>query len=334
MGSTQRARGHERRAQVAVPRSDGAAAAPVAALAVDGAGGAGPAPGARRGARRAPSGWVRRLLANGAGVVGLVGVTLVVAVALAAPVLAPHDPARQYFDGLTLEGDPLPPSERFLIGTDLLGRDLLSRVIHGARVSLLVGVVANGAAVLIGLVVGVLAGYFRGTVETVLMRLTDIMTAFPALILAIALAAILRPSLWIVALVIALVNWVWIARAIYAQVLSVARRDFVEAASALGMSAWRTLLRHILPHLVSTLMVFGTLGISSTVLLEASLSFLGVGVQPPMPSWGGIINESQSYFLDAPWLVVFPGAAILLTSLSFNLLGEALRDALDLAERR
>ena len=334
MGSTQRARGHERRAQVAVPRSDGAAAAPVAALAVDGAGGAGPAPGARRGARRAPAGWVRRFLANGAGVVGLVGVTLVVAVALAAPVLAPHDPARQYFDGLTLEGDPLPPSERFLIGTDLLGRDLLSRVIHGARVSLLVGVVANGAAVLIGLVVGVLAGYFRGTVETVLMRLTDIMTAFPALILAIALAAILRPSLWIVALVIALVNWVWIARAIYAQVLSVARRDFVEAASALGMSTWRTLLRHILPHLVSTLMVFGTLGISTTVLLEASLSFLGVGVQPPMPSWGGIINESQSYFLDAPWLVVFPGAAILLTSLSFNLLGEALRDALDLAERR
>lgn len=279
-------------------------------------------------------GWAGRFRANGAGMVGLVGVLLVVIVALGAPLLAPHDPARQYFDGLTLQGDPLPPSGRFLIGTDLLGRDLLSRVLYGARVSLLVGVVANGAAVLIGLVVGVMAGYARGWTETVLMRLTDIMTAFPALILAIALAAILRPSLWIVALVIALVNWVWIARAIYAQVLSIAKRDFVEAAGALGVRPMRTLTRHVLPHLISTLMVFGTLGISTTVLLEASLSFLGVGVQPPTPSWGGIINESQSYFLDAPWLVVFPGAAILLTSLSFNLLGEALRDALDLAERR
>jgi len=265
---------------------------------------------------------------------GLVGVVLVLLMALGAGLLSPHDPARQYFDGLTLQGDPLPPSRQFLFGTDTLGRDLLSRILHGARVSLLVGVLANGAAVLLGLIVGVVAGYFRGVVETLLMRLTDVMTAFPALILAIALAAILRPSLWIVALVIALVNWVWIARAIYAQVLSIGQREFVEAAGALGVGTGRTLFRHILPHLVSTLMVFGTLGISTTVLLEASLSFLGVGVQPPAPSWGGIINESQSYFLDAPWLVIFPGAAIVLTSLSFNLLGEALRDALDLAERR
>ena len=278
--------------------------------------------------------WLRRFARNGPGMLGLVGVVLVLVMAFGAPLLAPHDPARQYFDGLTLEGDPLPPSRQFPLGTDTLGRDLLSRVLFGARVSLLVGVLANGAAVLIGLLVGVAAGYFRGAVEAVLMRLTDVMTAFPALILAIALAAILRPSLWIVALVIALVNWVWIARAIYAQVLSIRQREFVEAAGALGVGTFRTLFRHILPHLVSTLMVFGTLGISTTVLLEASLSFLGVGVQPPAPSWGGIINESQSYFLDAPWLVIFPGIAIVLTSLSFNLLGEALRDALDLAERR
>lgn len=278
--------------------------------------------------------WLRRFSKDGAGITGLIGVVLVVAVALLAPVITPHDPSRQYFDGLSDFGDPMPPSERFLIGTDPLGRDLLSRVIYGARVSLLVGVVANGVAVLIGLLVGVAAGYFRGPVETVLMRLTDVMTAFPALILAIALAAILRPSLWIVALVIALVNWVWIARAIYSQVLSIAKRDFVEAAGALGVGTVRTLFKHILPHLTSTLMVFGTLGISATVLLEASLSFLGVGVQPPTPSWGGIINESQSYFLNAPWLVIFPGAAILITSLSFNLLGEGLRDALDLSERR
>ena len=278
--------------------------------------------------------WLRRFTSNGAGVFGLVGVVLVLFMAFGAGLLSPHDPARQFFDGLTLQGDPLPPSRQFLLGTDTLGRDLLSRILFGARVSLLVGVLANGAAVLLGLIVGVLAGYFRGVVETLLMRITDVMTAFPALILAIALAAILRPSLWIVALVIALVNWVWIARAIYAQVLSIGQREFVEAAGALGVGTTRTLFKHILPHLVSTLMVFGTLGISTTVLLEASLSFLGVGVQPPAPSWGGIINESQSYFLDAPWLVIFPGVAIILTSLSFNLLGEALRDALDLAERR
>ncbi len=278
--------------------------------------------------------WLRRFVEHRSGLVGLVGVVIVLVAALFAPLLAPHDPAHQYFDGLTIEGDPLPPSSTYLFGTDTLGRDLLSRVLFGARVSLLVGVLANGAAVLIGLIVGVSAGYFRGWVEVVLMRLTDVMTAFPALILAIALAAILRPSLWIVALVIALVNWVWIARAVYAQVLSTARREFVEAAGALGARTPRILGRYILPQLVSTLMVFGTLGISSTVLLEASLSFLGVGVQPPTPSWGGIINESQSYFLNAPWLVIFPGAAILIASLSFNLLGEALRDSLDLAERR
>lgn len=278
--------------------------------------------------------WLKRLLRNRAGLLGLLGALLMVVLALFAPLLAPHDPAEQYFEGLTLEGDPLPPGATFLLGTDLLGRDLLSRVIYGARVSLLVGVLANGAAVLIGALVGVAAGYFRGLTETVLMRLTDVMTAFPALILAIALAAILRPSLWIVALVIALVNWVWIARAVYAQVLSIAKREFVESAQAIGASTSRTLTRHILPHLTSTLLVFGTLGISTTVLLEAALSFLGVGVQPPTPSWGGIINESQSYFLNAPWLVFFPGMAILLTSLSFNLLGEALRDAFDLSEAR
>jgi peptide/nickel transport system permease protein len=278
--------------------------------------------------------WVKRFRRNVGGLIGLAGVSLLIIVSLFAPVLAPHEPAQQFFEGLTMEGNPLPPGAPFLLGTDLLGRDLLSRVIYGARVSLIVGVAANAVAIVLGAIVGVAAGYFRGIAEIILMRLTDVMTAFPALVLAIALAAILRPSLWIVALVIALVNWVWIARAVYAQVLSIAQRDFVESANAIGATAPRVLLRHIVPHLVSTLLVFGTLGISTTVLLEAALSFLGVGVQPPTPSWGGIINESQSYFLNAPWLVFFPGMAILLTSLSFNLLGEALRDALDLSERR
>jgi len=260
---------------------------------------------------------------------GLAVVVAVVVVALFAPYLAPFDPAAQFPDGLTPDGRPLPPGSRFLLGTDLLGRDLLSRMIYGARISLLVGVVANGAALAIGTGLGVLAGYFRGWIGILFMRFTDLMMAFPALILAIALAAILRPSLWIVALVIGLVNWVWVARVVYSQTLSLARKEFVEAARALGAAASRILFRHLLPHLVPTLLVWGTLGISTTVLFEASLSFLGVGVRPPTPSWGGIINESQSYFLDAPWLVAFPGVAILLTSLAFNLLGEGLRDAFD-----
>lgn len=161
------------------------------------------------------------------------------------------------------------------------------------------------------------------------MRFTDVMLAFPVLLLAIALTAILKPSLWIVALVIALINWVPIARVVYSEVAALREREFVEAANAVGASGGRVLIRHILPHLVPTALVWGSLGVSTTVLLEATLSFLGVGVQPPTPSWGGIINESQSYLTTAPWLVLAPGTAILLTSLGFNLLGEGLRDALD-----
>lgn len=275
-----------------------------------------------------PSPW-SRVARNRAALFGIAVIAVVTALAVLAPWVAPHDPAEQFTEGLSPEGRPLPPGGRFWLGTDLLGRDLLSRLIYGARVTLLIGVAANGAALAIGTVLGTVAGYFRGWVGTAFMRLTDMMMAFPALILAIALAAILRPSLWIVALVIAMVNWVWIARVIYSQVLSIAQREFIEAARALGVPTGRIFARHLFPHLLPTLLVWGTLGISTTVMFEAALSFLGVGVQPPTPSWGGTINESQSYFLEAPWLVGFPGAAILLTSLSFNLVGDALRDALD-----
>lgn len=260
---------------------------------------------------------------------GLVIVAVVTIVAILAPWIAPYDPAEQFPDGLSAEGRPLSPTARFWLGTDLLGRDLFSRLLYGARVSLLVGVVANGAALAIGTVLGGLAGYFKGWTGSVFMRFTDMMMAFPALLLAIALSAILRPSLWIVALVIALVNWVWIARVVHAQMLALSAREFVEAARAIGVPTGRLLARHLLPHLVPTLLVWGTLGISTTVLFEAALSFLGVGVRPPTPSWGGIINESQSYFLDAPWLVAAPGMAVLFTSLAFNLVGDGLRDALD-----
>lgn len=261
-------------------------------------------------------------------VLALAFATFVVLVALLAPWIAPYDPAQQFPEGLSPEGQPLPPSPKFPLGTDLLGRDLLSRMIWGARTSLTVGVLANGVAVGIGAVVGLVAGYFQGWIGTLLMRFTDVMMAFPALLLAIALAAILKPSLGIVALVIALVNWVQVARVVNAQTLSLTQRDFVEAARALGGSHGRILLLHLLPHLWPTLVVWASLGLASTVLLEAALSFLGVGVQPPTPSWGGIINESQAYFTQAPWLVAFPGAAILLTAWAFNLLGEALREGL------
>ncbi len=271
----------------------------------------------------------QRVKRNRAALFGLVVVAVVSTGAMLAPWFAPYDPAQQFFDGLTQEGRPLAPNPRFWLGTDLLGRDLLSRLIFGARISLLIGVAANAAALSIGTAFGLVAGYFRGWVGTAFMRLTDMMMAFPALILAIALAAILRPSLWIVALVIAMVNWVWIARVIHSQVLSISQREFIDAARALGVPTWRIFWRHLFPHLLPILLVWGTLGISTTVMFEASLSFLGVGVRPPTPSWGGTINESQSYFLEAPWLVACPGAAILLTSLAFNLVGDALRDAID-----
>lgn len=268
---------------------------------------------------------VRRPLA----LFGLVVILVVVLAAALAPWLAPYDPYEQFFDGLTLEGAPLPPDARFWFGTDLVGRDLLSRLIYGAQTSLIIGVVANGIAVFIGSVVGICAGYFRGPVETVLMRFTDLMMAFPALLLAIVLAAIFTPSLWIVAMVIAMVNWVQIARILYTETRSLAERDFIDAERAMGAGPLRIMLRHILPHLVSTIIVWATLGIATTVLLEATLSFLGIGVQPPIPSWGNIIFENQTYFTSAPWLVFIPGAAILLLALAFNLVGDALRDILD-----
>lgn len=275
----------------------------------------------------------REMLGRPSAVFGLVVVGLVVILALAAPLLAPYSPDEQMFDGLSLEGAPLPPSAQFLLGTDTLGRDLLSRLLYGARTSLLIGLVANGAAVLIGLFVGSMAGYLRGWPGNLLMRFTDLMTAFPALLLAIVLAALLRPSLWIVAMVIALVNWVQVARIVFTETRSLVERDFILAERSLGAGHARILIHHILPHLMPVAIVWGTLGIATTVLLEATLSFLGIGVQPPQPSWGNIIFESQSYFQSAPWLVFIPGAVILLTALSFNLLGDALRDILDPTQR-
>ncbi|MDZ4087879.1 MAG: ABC transporter permease [Tabrizicola sp.] len=285
-------------------------------------------------AAEAPSqGALARLLRRKMAVVGLVIIALVVAGAVFAPWIAPYDPNEQMFDGLTIEGAPMPPGGAYLMGTDLLGRDLFSRLLYGAQTSLIIGVVANGLALIIGTLVGITAGFFRGWIGGVLMRFTDLMMAFPALLLAICLAAIFQPSLWIVALVIALVNWVQTARVIYTETSSLATRDFIAAERTLGASTSRILFRHILPHLMPTIIVWGTLGISTTVLLEATLSFLGIGVQPPTASWGNIIFENQTYFQSAPWLVFIPGAAIILLALAFNLVGDALRDVLDPTQR-
>ena len=266
-------------------------------------------------------------------VFGLFIVSVVLLCAIAAPLLAPFSPNEQRFDGLTLEGAPIPPDATYLLGTDTLGRDLFSRLLYGARTSLIIGLVANGTAVAIGLFVGMIAGYLGGAIGNAMMRFTDLMMAFPALLLAIVLAALFRPSLWIVAMVIAMVNWVQVARIVYTETRGLVERDFILAERSMGAGHSRIALRHILPHLMPTAIVWGTLGIATTVLLEATLSFLGIGVQPPQPSWGNIIFESQSFFSAAPWLVFFPGIAILLTALSFNLLGDALRDILDPTER-
>jgi len=276
---------------------------------------------------------LKQFVKNKLAIFGLLMIMVFCAAAIFAPFIAPNPPDKQFFDGLTLEGAPLAPNKTFWLGTDLLGRSLFSRLLFGARTSLIIGIAANGAAILIGAFLGILAGYARGFIGTVIMRFTDLMMAFPALLLAIALAAIFKPSLWIVALVIALVNWVQIARVIYSQTMALSAQEYIEAVRAVGAAWPRILFIHIVPHLWPTLLVWGTLGIATTVLLEATLSFLGVGVRPPTPSWGGIIYESQSYFLDAPWLVFFPGAAIMLLSLSFNLVGDALRDVLDPTQR-
>jgi peptide/nickel transport system permease protein len=275
----------------------------------------------------------RRFRRDRAAVVGIAVIGIVVAMALLAPLIAPYNPNEQFFDGLTLEGSPLPPSQRFWFGTDTNGRDQFSRLLFGAQTSLMIGILANGLAVLIGTLLGVVAGYARGILGAVIMRFTDLMIAFPPLLLAIALAAVLKPGLAIIIVVIALANWVQIARVIYTETTGLAEREYIQAARALGAGTPRIVLRHLLPHLVPTIIVYATLGIATTVLLESMLSFLGRGVQPPTPAWGMMIFESQSYFLNAPWLVFIPGAAILIVALAFNLVGDGLRDALDPTQR-
>ncbi|MFN8459638.1 MAG: ABC transporter permease [Anaerolineae bacterium] len=281
----------------------------------------------------------RRLRCDRAAVLGALLIGLISLAAILAPVLAPHDPAEQFREGLTLDGQPVPStwlsegSGRFPLGTDANGRDLLSRILYGARVSLIVGVLANLLAVALGTMIGAVAGYLGNPLETLLMRFTDVMMAFPTLLLAMTLVAILSPSMWIIIIVIGLVYWTWIARVVYGQVLALRERDFVIAAWAVGVKRRRILARHLLPQLIPTIIVWGTLGVATNVMLEASLSYLGIGVQPPTPSWGGMIQQAQSFYRTAPWMVIYPGLAIMITVFAFNLLGDGLRDVLDPSQR-
>lgn len=282
---------------------------------------------------RAERGVVRYLLSKPLVVLGLVIVAVFVLAAVFAPLLGQYGVNEQLMQGLTAQGAPLSPSWHFLLGTDLLGRDLLTRMLYGARITLFIGIVGNAISISIGTTIGLVAGYFGGMVESLLMRFIDLVMSFPAVILAICLALLFSPSLWIVIIVVALVNWVQVARVVYTATRSLVTQQFIEAERAIGASNKRILLRHVLPHLVSPVVVYGTLGISTTVLLAATLSFLGVGVQPPTPSWGNIIFENETYLQSAPWLVYFPGASILLLALGFNLVGDGLRDALDPTRR-
>ncbi len=261
-----------------------------------------------------------------------IGAALVLTVTLAAifaPQIAPYSPLKQFRDGLALDGTPLPPSTQFLLGTDHLGRDEFSRILYGARISLMVSFIANTTAAAFGTLIGLLAGYYSGWIDTLLMRFTDVLLAFPAILLALGLGSVLRPSVPVVTLILTVITWPALARLVRSQVFSIRERAFVESARCAG--AWDSyiMLRHILPQIITITVVWATLSFASTILIELSLSFLGVGVPLPAASWGNMIAEGQDNYRLAPWTILVPTAAILITTLGFNLLGDAVRDALD-----
>ena len=271
-------------------------------------------------ARRA----LRRLLARRTAVFGLLGVVLMVLAALLAPWIAPFDPLATSFAAVRRAPDGV-----HWFGTDEVGRDLLSRVIWGGRASLAAGVISVTIAVGVGVPLGMLAGYVGGVVDAVASRITDAMLAIPFLILAIALAAFLGPSLGNAMIAIGITATPIFVRLARGQVLAVRAEDYVEAARAVGNPPARILLRHILPNILPPVIVQATLAIAAAIIAEASLSFLGLGQQPPAPSWGSMLNTAQRFLTQAPWMAIFPGLAIFVTVLAFNLLGDGLRDALD-----
>jgi peptide/nickel transport system permease protein len=258
---------------------------------------------------------------------------LLAAMALAAPAIAHavgHGPDDQYHDiGLTTAGLPVGPSHRFLLGTDNLGRDILVRVAYGARISLLVGVAATLLATVAGVVVGLVAGYLGGVVDLVLARTMDVVLSFPYLLFAIALVSVFHPSLGISIFVIAFFSWAAMGRIVRGQALSIREKEYIEAAWSVGSGTLRVMFVEVLPNLVAPVIVLATLLVPTAIVFEATLSFLGLGVAPPTPTWGGMLSDSLSFYRVAWWFPLFPGLALLTTTLAFNLLGDSVRDALD-----
>jgi peptide/nickel transport system permease protein len=260
--------------------------------------------------------WRNRLALAGAALLVLLAV-----VALLAPWIAPHDPLR-----VNLPDALLPPSGTYPLGTDPLGRDVLSRLIYGARISLLIGFIAVGIATVVGTTVGALAGFYGGWVDAVLMRLVDTMLSVPTVFLLLAVIAMIGPSIHVIMVVIGLTSWMGVARLVRAEILSLKEREFVLAAIGLGASAWRLIRVHLLPNAMAPVLVSATLGVGGAILTESVLSYLGLGVQPPTPSWGNVLNEGRVALGMAWWLTVSPGVCILVTVLAFNLLGEGIRE--------
>jgi peptide/nickel transport system permease protein len=267
---------------------------------------------------------VRRLLHRKGAVFGLAVIALLVAVAVLAPLIAPYEPDQQTWSAVRKA-----PSALHWFGTDDVGRDVFTRVIYGARASLLAGVVAVAFALLIGVPIGLIAGYFGGFLDALLSRINDAMLACPFLILAIALAAFLGPSLRNAMIAIAVTTAPIFMRLTRGQTMAVKVEDYIEAARAVGNPNWRIALRHILPNILPALLVQATLSIATAIIAEATLSFLGLGQQPPAPSWGSMLNAAQRFLVNAPWMAIWPGLAIFMAVISFNLVGDGLRDALD-----
>jgi peptide/nickel transport system permease protein len=273
-----------------------------------------------------------RLRHDKVAVTSMVVLIIIALAAIFAPVIAHlvgHGPDTQYLQtGLSPDGIPVAPNSTFIFGTDDLGRDVFVRVVYGARISLLVGVVATGMSIVVGVVVGLVAGFFGGLIDTVLARFMDVVLSLPFLIFAIALVSIVGPSLWVSIIVIAFFSWATVGRVVRGQTLSIKEREFVEAARCVGAGNLRIMFVEILPNVMAPVIVYATLLVPSAIVFEATLSFLGIGVVPPTPSWGNMLAESLQYFQVAWWFVAFPGAALLATTLAFNLLGDSVRDAL------
>jgi peptide/nickel transport system permease protein len=268
----------------------------------------------------------RHLRRNTLAMAGLVVILLLYMVALLAPVLAPYDPIAQ---GDIVRDSYLAPHGNHWLGTDQFARDMLSRIIYGARISLSIGFVAVAIAMILGSLLGAVAGYIGGRLDAVLMRFTDMVMAFPRLVLLILIIALFEPSLGLIIGVLGLTQWPGTARLVRGEVLSLREREYIQAARALGFGRGRIILRHLIPNVLAPVIVAATLGIGNTIVLEAGLSFLGMGVQPPTPSWGTLVADGRQNLIGAWWVATFPGLAIVVTVLAFNLVGDGLRDALD-----